>query len=152
MEDRAVRFVNSLVGRKLVDLCCEAEVLDFSFGGLVLHAMGCSRVIKGEDILITTLDYQSWDQAESTNNDEWFNMGRFRPGILGGSVASVEVTPWNDLRVRMDNGVMIECLVANACPHYGEEQEQWVLFEPSGNGSGRFLTVYNRSVDFYEGS
>lgn len=30
--------------------------------------------------------------------------------------------------------------------------EQWVLFEPTGDGSGTFLTVYNKMVDFHENS
>lgn len=152
MDDRMLQFVNLLTGRKLEHFCCEAEILDFGFGALVLHAMGCTRVIKDNDILVTTIDYQSWDQEESTNNDEWFNMGKFHSEIVGGSVVSVRTSPWNDLHIRMDNGVMIECLVANAYPHYGEELEQWVLFEHTGDGSGTFLTVYNKSVDFREGS
>ncbi len=152
MDDRMIQFLNLLVGRKLEHFCCEAEILDFGFGVLVLHAMGCSRVIKDNDILVTTIDYQSWDQEESTNNDEWFNMRRFHSEIMGGSVDSVRVSPWNDLHITMDNGVMIECLVANAYPHYEEELEQWVLFEPVGDGSGAFLTVYNKRVNFHEGS
>lgn len=126
--------------------------MDFSFGPLALHAMGCSRILKGIDILVTTLDYQSWDQMESTNNDEWFNMRRFNAEIVGGSVVSVQVSPWHDLVIRLDNDVMIECLVANACPHYGKELEQWVLFESTGDGNGTFLTVYNKMVDFHENS
>ena len=89
---------------------------------------------------------------ESTNNDEWFNMRRFNAEIVGGSVVSVQVSPWHDLVIRLDNDVMIECLVANACPHYGKELEQWVLFESTGDGNGTFLTVYNKMVDFHENS
>ena len=150
MEDKMIQFVNSLVGRRLDHLCCEAEILDFCFGSLVLHAMGCTRIIKGSDILVTTLDYQSWDRMESTNNDEWFNMKRFHPEIVGGNVVSAQVSSWNDLCIRLDNGIVIECLIANAWPHYEEELEQWVLFEPFGDGRGTFLTVYNKSVDFHE--
>ncbi len=150
MDERVMEFVNSLVGRQLIYLCCEAEILDFGFGELVLHGMGCSRIIKNNDILVTTLDYQSWDQAESTHNDEWFNLKRFHDEILGGSVVSVRVSPWHDLCIRLDNGVMIECLVANAWPHYEEALEQWVLFRPVGKGRGTFLTVYNKDVAFWE--
>ena len=139
MDERVMEFVNSLVGRQLLYLCCEAEILDFGFGELVLHGMGCSRIIKNNDILVTTLDYQSWDQAE-----------RFHDEILGGSVVSVRVSPWHDLCIQLDNGVMIECLVANAWPHYEEALEQWVLFRPAGKGRGTFLTVYNKDVAFWE--
>lgn len=67
-------------------------------------------------------------------------------------MTSVEISPWHDLRVRLDNGVTIECLIANAYPHYEEESEQWVLFEHTKDHSGTFLTVYNKSVDFVLGS
>lgn len=146
MDDAAVQFTNLLVGKKLIRLCCEADMLDFDFESLALHAMGCSRVIKSNDILATTLDYQSWDLSESTHNDEWFNVEKFRSDIIGGVVISVEISPWHDLRIKLDNNVVIECLIANAHPHYAEEQEQWVLFEPARDHSGTFLTVYNKKI------
>lgn len=151
MDKRYIEFINLLNGRRLLRFCCEAEMLDLDFGSLALHAMGCSRVIKNNDILVTVPDYQSWDGQESCNNDEWYNMRKFNSEIVGGTVVSVTVSPWNDLRVELDNGVMIECLIANAYPHYGEETEQWVLFERTEDHSGRFLTVYSKSVDFYGG-
>ena len=143
-------FVTSLAGKRLLDICCEAELLDFDFAPLTLHALGCSRIIKNSDILVTTLDYQSWDLSESTHNDEWFNLKKFHAEIIGSTVISVQLSPWNDLRVELDNGVVIECLIANSCPHYGEEQEQWILFEGGRRGHGRFLTVYNKRIDFVE--
>ena len=121
MDHIAAQFVNLLVGKKLRHFCCEAEMFDFDFAPLVLHAMGCSRVIK--------------------NNE-------FNSEIIDGIVISVKVSPWHDLRIELDNGVVIECLIANAYPHYVEEQEQWVLFEHTRDHSGTFLTVYNRSIDF----
>ena len=50
-----MQLINALRGRKLQHFCCEAEILDFDFGTLTLHAMGCSRVIKNNDILVTVL-------------------------------------------------------------------------------------------------
>ena len=152
MDHVAVQFVNLLMGKKLVHVCCEAEILDFDFAPLVLHAMGCSRVIKNNDILVSTLDYQSWDSFESTHNDEWFNVKKFNSEIIDGTVTSVKISPWHDLHIELDNDVIIECLIANAHPHYGEEREQWVLFEHTKDHSGTFLTVYNRSVDFCDKS
>lgn len=152
MNHEAVQFVNLLVGKKLLHFCCEAEILDFDFAPLALHAMGCSRVIKNNDILVTTLDYQSWDLDESTHNDEWFNVERFYSEIIDGTVISVEISLCHDLRIKLDNNIVIECLIANAYPHYGEEQEQWVLFEPTKDHSGTFLTVYNKSIDFHDKS
>lgn len=152
MEDAAVRFIDLLKGKRLTRFCCTCEMLVFDFAPLALHAMGCSRIIKNNDILVTVPDYLSWDQVESTHNDEWFNMKKFNSEIVGGTVTFVEISPWHDLRVRLDNGVTIECLIANAYPHYEEESEQWVLFEHTKDHSGTFLTVYNKSVDFVPGS
>ncbi len=152
MDNNAIQFANSLIGKKLVRCCCTVEILNFSFEDLALHAMGCSRIIKNNDILVTTIDYQSWDEIESTNNDEWFNMKRFNCEIVGGTVISVEVSALNDLRIELDNGVTVECLIANAYPHFEEELEQWVLFEPTKDHNGKILTVRNKSVDFRDRS
>ena len=149
MDHAAVQFVNLLVGKKMLHFCCKAEILDFDFATLSLHAMGCSRIIKGNDILVTTLDYQWWDLSESTHNDEWFNAKKFDSQIIGGTVISAGLSPWNDLHIELDNDVVIECLIANAYPHYGEEQEQWVLFEHTKDHSGTFLTVYNKRIAFH---
>ena len=152
MDREAVQFVNRLKGKQLLHVCCEAEILDFDFAPLALHAMGCSRVIKNNDILVTTLDYQSWDLEESTHNDECFNVERFYSEIVGGRVVSVAVSPCHDLSIELDNHVVIECRIANAYPHYEEEQEQWVLFEPTKDHSGAFLTVYNKHSNFHDKS
>lgn len=148
MDYAAVSFVNLLVGKKLLHICCETEILDFDFAPLALDAIGCTRVIKSNDILVTTLDYQSWDLSESTHNDEWFNVKKFYSEMIGGTVISVEISPCHDLRITLDNDIVIECLIANAHPHYEEEQEQWVLFEPTKDHSGTYLTVYNKSINF----
>ncbi len=124
------------------------EILDFDFAPLTLHALGCSRIIKNNDILVTTLDYQSWNLLESTQNDEWFNIQKFQTHIIGGMVLSIQLSPWNDLHIILDNGIRIECLIANAYPHYEEEQEQWVLFEKRKHESKPFLTVYNKRMKF----
>ena len=42
MDERVMEFVNALVGRQLISLCCEAEILDFGFGELVLHGISSS--------------------------------------------------------------------------------------------------------------
>ena len=149
MEIKVMNFIHSLVGKKLLNVCCAAEVLTFDFSPLALHAPGYARIIRNSDILVTTSDYQSWDLSESANNDEWFNVAKFHTEIIGGVVLSVTLSPWNDLHIDLDNGVIIECLIANSYPHYNEEQEQWVLFE-RGKDHKPFLTVYNKRVEFIE--
>ena len=111
---KEMNFIHSLVGKRLLNVCCAAEILTFDFFPLALHASGYARIIKNSDILVTTLDYQSWD-----------------------------------LHIELDNGVIIECLIANSYPHYNDEQEQWVLFE-RGKDHKLFLTVYSKRVEFIE--
>lgn len=149
-EPNITAFIRTLVGKKLESFCCEADILDFGFSDdLVLHAMGCTRVVRGSDILLTTCDYQSWDGEVSTNNDEWWNMTQYRAEMIGGTVLTAEINPLHDLIITMDNGFTVQCLIANTgSPHYGEEQEQWALFEHTDNHSGAFLTVCNKEMDF----
>ena len=140
-------FVHQLTGKQLIRLLCEADILEFIFSdGLVLHAMGLSRVICNRDILVTTIDYQSWDNLDSTHNDEWVNVERFRDRIIGGKVLSASINNVNDLRIALDNNSIIECFIANAYSHYSEESEQWVLFEHTDDHSGRVLSAYNKQI------
>lgn len=142
-------FVCQLVGKRLVQFGCEADILEFLFSDhLALHAMGLSRVICGGELLVTTFDYQSWDNLDSTHNDEWINAERIRDKIVGGRVAAVKLNAVHDLTIELDNGYLIECLIANADPHYAEEREQWVLFEHTEDRSGRFLSAANKSIEF----
>ena len=68
MEAAVIESVHSLAGMRLVHVCCEAEILDFQFDSLTLHAIGCSRIIRQGEILVTVPDYRSWDGLESTRN------------------------------------------------------------------------------------
>lgn len=141
-------FLHQLNGKRLVSFGCNADILEFGFeGDMVLHAMGFSRVILGNDILVTTQDYQSWDELDSTHNDEWLNVATFREKIVGGFVVSASINEVHDLRIKLDNGIMVECMVANAYPHYSDECEQWALFEHTDDHSGQFLAVYNKKLD-----
>lgn len=65
-------------------------MLMFHFGNYALHTQCLTRIVKNNDILVTTQDYQSWDGEESENNDEWHNLDKFEPVIVGGKVTSVE--------------------------------------------------------------
>lgn len=117
-------FINLWVGKRLEGLNCICEMLDFCFSdNLVLHGLGLTRIFLNDDLIITTMDYNSWDQEESKHNDEWFNTDKFRNQIIGGKVTSISISKSNDLFVEMDNGVRIECYISNAYPHYEEECE-----------------------------
>ncbi len=149
MENKIKEFLNLWIGRQLESLHCACEIIDFGFSGdLVLHGMGLTRVFLNDDLVITTIDYQSWDQTDSKNNDEWYNKDKYKDLIIGGIVTSISINSVNDLFIETDNGVRIECYVANAYPHYEDEKEQWLLFEHTKDNSGRFLTAYNKRLSF----
>ena len=149
MENKIKEFLNLWIGRQLESLHCACEIIDFGFSGdLVLHGMGLTRVFLNDDLVITTIDYQSWDQTDSKNNDEWYNKDKYKDLIIGGIVTSISINSVNDLFIETDNGVRIECYVANAYPHYDDEKEQWLLFEHTKYNSGRFLTAYNKRLSF----
>ena len=148
MNNEIQLFLQQLNSRRVVFFGCEADILEFIFeGDLVLHAMGFSRVINGNDILVTTHDYQSWDEKDSTHNDEWVNAAAFRDKIVGGLVLSVMINDVHDLKIMLDNGIVIECMVANSYPHYSDESEQWLLFEHTDDHSGKFLAAYNKKIE-----
>ena len=149
MEKEIKAFINLWVGKRLESLNCICEMLDFCFSdNLVLHGLGLTRIFLKDDLIITTIDYNSWDQTDSKHNDEWFNTEKYKDQIIGGKVTNISISKSNDLFLELDNGVRIECFVANAYPHYDEEREQWLLFEHTEDHSGRFLTALNKRLSF----
>ena len=138
--------LNVIVGKKLEKLGLACEMMTFVFEEYALHAQCLTRIIKDWEILVTTGDYQSWDGECSKNNDEWYFVEKYREEIVGGKVLSVEVNRLHDVRIELDNGVMIEALVSNGFSHFGEESEQWRFFE-AGKTDLPHLVVYGKSVE-----
>lgn len=122
-------LIKKIVGLKLDAIRYACEMLMFDFEQYALHCQCFTRVIKNGDILLTTLDYQSWDGEHSENNDEYYNLDRFRTEIEGGRVLSVEVNQLNDLIITLDNNITIQILIQNSYAHYDEENEQYRFFE-----------------------
>ena len=50
-----------IVGKQLVALNMACEMMMFSFEKYELHTQCLTRIISKKDVLVTTLDYQSWD-------------------------------------------------------------------------------------------
>ena len=149
-EDWAMADLQSRVdvirGKRLEELGLACEMMTFGFEEYALHAQGLTRIIKGNDILATTGDYQSWDGECSRNNDEWYFVEKYREEIVGGKVLSVEVNRIHDVRIELDNGVVIEVFVSNGYCHFGEESEQWRFFE-KGKTDLPDMVVYGKSVE-----
>lgn len=121
-------------------------MMTFDFEGYALHAQCLTRIIKDQEILVTTWDYQSWDGECDKNNDEWYFVEKYRERILRGTVCSVEVSRFNDVRIELDNGIRIELFISNGFCHFGEETEQWRFFR-LGDSSSPHLVVYGKSVE-----
>ncbi len=138
--------LNVIRGKRLKKLGLACEMMTFDFEGYALHAQCLTRIIRDNDILVTTGDYQSWDGECSKNNDEWYFVEKYREDIVGGKVLSVEVSRIHDVRIELDNGVMIEALVSNGFSHFGEEREQWRFFEKGKDGVPH-LVVYGKSIE-----
>ena len=138
-----------IVGKRLDGLRLICEMMDFCFGDYALHALCHTRIISDNDILVTTLDYQSWDRQEDTNNDEWYFVEQYRDKIEGGIVTSVNVNSFHDVLIILDNGIRIEMYIKNGYHHFDDECEQWVFFKVDDH-SFPFVTVYNKTVDIAE--
>ena len=135
-----------IVGKQLVALNMACEMMMFSFGKYELHAQCLTRIICRNDVLVTNLDYQSWDGETEKNNDEWYFVEQNSGKIVGGTVTYVNVNALHDITIVLDNGISIELFVKNGYHHFDDEQEQWVFYKHH-NHSYPFITVYNKTVD-----
>ena len=135
-----------IVGKRLDDLHLVCELMSFSFEEYAFHALGLTRIIHENDILVTTIDYLNWDGETDTNNDEWYFVKQYKDQIVGGTVVSATVNSLYDVVIILDNGIRIETFVKNGYHHYDDECEQWVFFKVDDH-SYPFITVWNKTVD-----
>ena len=145
-QNKLNEHLQTIVGKRLNDLHLILELMSFSFEEYAFHALGLTRIIYGNDILVTTIDYLSWDGETDTNNDEWYFVEQYRDKIIGGTVVSVTVNSLHDVVIILDNGVRIETYIKNGHNHFEEECEQWCFFKVDDH-SYPFITVYNKTVD-----
>ena len=139
-------YLQVIVGKQLDTLNMACEMMMFSFENYALHAQCLTRIICENDILVTTLDYQSWDGESAEHNDEWYFVEENRDKIVGGTVTSVKVNALHDVTIVLDNIISIELFVKNGYHHFDGEQEQWVFFKHHDH-SYPFITVYNKTID-----
>ena len=139
-------YLQQLLGKTLLDirLVCEMIVLDF--GEFGVHAQGFTRILEGNDILLTTLDYHNWDGVTDTNNDEWYNLEQFKNKIVKNIVTEIELTATNDLFIRLEKNITIQAFNSNGPSHYNEieEQEQWRFLSDDEN---MHIVVYNKNIE-----
>ena len=147
--NKLVEHLQIIVGKQLNAINLACEMMMFSFEAFALHAQCLTRIVCEDDILVTTLDYQSWDGEDESNNDEWYFVEQYRNKIVGGKVISVDVNSVHDVVIILDNGVKIELFVKNGYHHFDEEHAQWDFFKRNDR-SYPFITVYSKSVDIAE--
>ena len=143
---RLEEHLQRIIGKQLDALNMACEMMMFSFEKYELHSQCLTRIICKNDVLVTTLDYQSWDGEIEENNDEWYFVKQNKDKIVGGTVTSVKVNALHDVTIVLDNSISIELFVKNGYHHFDDEQEQWVFFKHNDH-SYPFITVYNKSVD-----
>ena len=134
-----------IVGARLESLSCDSRMMMFTFGDCAIHVQSLARIIKDGEILVTTRDCRSWDgEVEDDNNDEFFNIEKFKNQIVGGKILSVDIGVANDLKISLDNGILIEIFNQNGYAHFADEQEQYRIFSVTG---GDHIVVYNKHIE-----
>lgn len=139
--------VYELIGQTLSDLGAYYEILILRFGEYEIHASCFTRIVHNCDILLTTQDYQSWDEKDHRHNDMYLNIAKHGSALIGQSVRSVEVSPVNDLFIILDNGVKIEIFNSEGDHRLSDEREQWFFFKPKDK-TYPYLSVSSKSVEF----
>ena len=125
MREKLNQYLETFIGKELLNINLACEMMCFDFGNMSLHASSFTRVLKNNEVLVTTLDYQSWDGLVDTNNDLWRNVDQFKHGMIGNKIEWIELSPGNDLFVYLENGFVIQSFVANGPLHYSDCWEQW---------------------------
>jgi hypothetical protein len=128
-EERIKEYLDLIIGRPLDDLNLACEMMMFTFGDISLHSQCFTRIMLKERVLLTTLDYQNWDEEVDTNNDEWYNLSRYKDLIINNKVIKTELTGVKDLFICLENDILIQIFISNSSPHYVKECEQWRIFE-----------------------
>lgn len=147
MVEKLHNYLDQLVGIKLKDIKLACQMIILDFGNIGIHCQQFTRVSKNDDILFTTLDYQSWDEKVDTNNDEKYFFDKYRNEIIGGGVARIIYNKFNDLTIIFDNGVVIEIFVSNGYNHFVDEIEHWRLLIDTSDDDSKHIVIYNKKVE-----
>lgn len=118
-----------LKGKNLDNLSLACEMMMFTFGDIVIHSQCFTRILCKERVLLTTLDYQNWDETDAENNDEWYNLSLHKSIIINNKVVKTQITNTNDLYIWLENDIQLQIFISNGSPHYVEDCEQWRIFE-----------------------
>ena len=138
--------VYELVGQVMTDLGAHYEILILRFGEYEIHVSCFARILHNGKILLTTQDYQSWDEKDHKQNDMYLNIAKYGETLIGQKVRSVEVSPTNDLFIVLDNEHRIEIFSSDGNHRFSEESEQWFFYKPKDKVYP-YLRVTNNGVE-----
>jgi len=147
MKRQAIQdYVDSLNGKSLDDLSLVCEMMTFTFGDIAIHSQCFTRIIRKEQVLVTTLDHQNWDGENEENNDERYNLSLYKNLILHNRVTKALLTSTNDVLIWLENDIAIQIWISNGTPHYAEDCEQWRIFQINNEDSPH-IVVYASSIE-----
>ena len=138
--------MKELVGQTLCDLGAHYEIMILRFGEYEIHVSCFARILHSGKILLTTQDYQSWDEKDHKHNDMYLNIAKYGETLIGQKVRSVEVSPINDLFIVLGNDSRIEIYNSAASHQLSEESEQWFFYKPKDK-TYPYLRVTNNGVE-----
>ena len=138
--------VYKLVGQVMTDLGAHYEILILRFGEYEIHVSCFARIIHDGKVLLTTQDYQSWDEKDHKHNDMYLNIAKHGETLIGQKVQSVEVSPINDLFIVLDNDTRIEIYNSEGSHQLSEESEQWFFYKPKDK-TYPYWSVTNNGVE-----
>lgn len=138
-------YLELLNGSLLDDLTLAAQMMMFSFGSIAIHSQCFTRIMHQDRILLTTLDYQNWDEADDKNNDEWYNWSLHKKRIINNKVIKTELTNSNDLFIWLENDIQLQIFVSNGSPHYVEDCEQWRMIDKDGENIPQTV-IYSNGI------
>ncbi len=144
--DKTFSRVSELVGQNLTDIGANYEILILKFGEYEVHVSGFARIINGRNIMLTTNDYHSSNDKDYRHNDMYFNIAKFGSELIGRSVINVDVSPINDLFIKLDNEIRIEIFNSSGNLSFSHETEHWFLYKPEDK-SFPYISVSSLGVE-----
>jgi hypothetical protein len=117
-----------------------------SVGEYEIHVTCFARILHNGKILLTTQDYQSWDEKDHKHNDMYHNIAKHGATLIGQTVRSVEMTAVNDLFITLTNDVKIEILSSNGSLQLSDKNEQWFFYKPKDK-TYPYLSVTNNGIE-----
>ena len=75
--------VYELVGQVMTDLGAHYEIMILRFWEYEIHVSCFARILHNRKILLTTRDYQSWDEKDHKHNNMDLNIAKHGETLIG---------------------------------------------------------------------